>query len=358
MLTKGSLRLVVGLCLALAAGSVFANGYEYMPGGRYRPSNETLGRIDTALFGGTCYYIGTQTPIDCRLDFKVLGLADVYDKPPYNSPTGWSPILIAGGHTPDHTDLAHHPLFYDESPYVTYTNGAITANLTDATNPTLTIPHTGSKEGTFTYKVPEVAGLIAVEVDATFSDPYFCAGFCYDFYTNKTLYTMDVGYYDLGFADTDLIKLQVQGDDYLIKLVNPSVGHDDPTAGASKEEQSLGDYMSTDAVYQFLYLAQLYHGDADSRLSVNDASLPVGGLYDYEDQIHPWDTPHAGHRDGLAIDINTTDEAGNTLDCHIDRVLKAEARELMHQKNHPEWTAYVCEEGTSHIHINFFNPAL
>lgn len=83
MLTKGSLRLFVGLCLTLTAGSALGYGYEYLPGGRSRPSNETLGRVDTTLFGGTCYLIGTQTPIDCRLDFKVLGLANVYDKAPY-----------------------------------------------------------------------------------------------------------------------------------------------------------------------------------------------------------------------------------------------------------------------------------
>lgn len=125
---KHSFVLFAVLGLLVATDDVLADGYQFLPGGKYRPSNETLGRVDTAQFGGSCYLIGTQTPINCHFDFKVLGLADVYNSAPYNAPIGWSSILTAGGHTSDHTDLADHPLFYRESPYVTFSNGVTTAS--------------------------------------------------------------------------------------------------------------------------------------------------------------------------------------------------------------------------------------
>jgi hypothetical protein len=50
-------------------------------------------------------------------------------------------------------------------------------------------------------------------------------------------------------------------------------------------------------------LAARYYTKFQSGLQYNDSSLPWGGLFDYDWENTPWQTPHGGHRDGVNTDL-------------------------------------------------------
>jgi hypothetical protein len=55
-------------------------------------------------------------------------------------------------------------------------------------------------------------------------------------------------------------------------------------------------------------LASAYHAKFNKNIFVNDMSLPDGGLYDF---CNTWAPPHATHREGRTVDINSTSMSPN-----------------------------------------------
>lgn len=371
--------VVLTSSVLLSATTALADGFiQYGSSPVYRPSNVVLNRPTISYFGAYCYNDWTGYPIDCEVDFKVLGLASVLDNPPYTD-SGYPPILIPGGHTSEHLNLASRPLFYPNLPDLTYWNGSTTTVPAPGVE---AVYYTNATESSIQYPLPEEAGLIAVQIDLLllpgsgefFDEPRYTS---YDF---KTVFLVQDGYWNAPYTGTALNKLDPIGPDHVIRLDAASTGHRDltvdvfPTADPSLSpgqntdaQQTLGDYLDNDSYNIFLWLAYIYHHDRQPanatqtvhRLAVNDASLPLGGLYDYQET---WAPPHNGHRDGWAIDIDKTDETSTIpIDCDDNWQFHREVAEAMASVNPTHsatynWKVLDCEQPTENYHVNFKNP--
>jgi uncharacterized repeat protein (TIGR01451 family) len=62
-----------------------------------------------------------------------------------------------------------------------------------------------------------------------------------------------------------------------------------------------GQYATTATASELRSLAEAFHAKTGRLLSINDISLPYGGLYDYR---QTWTAPHAEHGYGTAVDFN------------------------------------------------------
>jgi len=93
-------------------------------------------------------------------------------------------------------------------------------------------------------------------------------------------------------------------------------------------------------------VAQEYFELTKRKLSINDLSLPEGGLFDIGDI--KWATPHIEHRAGNDADINRTDGGGVFKNCEGDKALR-EAVRYVGSGGIP-WLK--CESG-GRKHINF-----
>ena len=358
------------LVALIQSPSVLADGYvQYAPGPIYRASNSETGRKERADFGVDCYEIYTGRLIDCTVDFKVIGLADKLHDLGF-ADTGYPELLIEGGHDAnEHASPASRPMFYPGGPLLEVFNGVLTT-VNPPSQPEIVFD-TNAVKSSVVYAVPEFGGLIAVEVNQKTIFPYFCAAFCYDPTDFRTIFTFKVGAWDSTFARGTLVQLPAEGLDYVID-VNPSTGHRDLTLGTDGDkylngEQTLGDYMDPNVMPWFLAFAGLYHNDhtlpggdpIGHRLSVNDASLPLGGLYDYR-STKPWTTPHKGHRDGWAIDLNKQDESkAPAIDCDFNDTVIMESLEVMGgiDPNNSKWEALVCEfNNNENYHLNLRSP--
>lgn len=123
------------------------------------------------------------------------------------------------------------------------------------------------------------------------------------------------------------------------------------------------DYHTNDVAYfgaqltlQYLPLvAQDYLILSERRLSVNDMSLPKGGLFD----IHGnWQTPHRSHREGKDADIN---QGG--IACEDDEDLMTAVDQLLPRittSNGNTRSALLCEACSNNTlcrkHIDFESP--
>ncbi len=75
-------------------------------------------------------------------------------------------------------------------------------------------------------------------------------------------------------------------------------------------------------IVQLELIANIYRQQTGNQLSINDMSLPEGGLFDIfavtpdiSGQLHTWQPPHKGHRLGFAFDVNSTDAGQQPVPC-------------------------------------------
>lgn len=363
-LVPTSILFILGYVFSAA---VSANGYiQYAPGPSYRASNFETGRHGYAYFGTYCYDNITGDPINCEVDFSVLGLADVLNNAPY-SPIGYPELSIQGGHNSEHLNQSSRPFFYPAGPNFIVWNGQSTS---------LAPPIKSFSFDTFAtqayveYSVPEEAGVIAVQVDEKVFDPYFCGDqpYCYDPQTWRFVLTFQVGTWNWPYVQSTLNPVPASAQDFLIRLDNPSIGHRDVTVGNQndsnlQEEQTLGDNLDGDSMVALFNLALIYHkahpdvGNVHHRLALNDASLPFGGIYDLAQN---WKPDHRGHRDGWAIDVDHSDESQlNALDCSDNIPFQILVTDALKSKNpNGDWESLHCEPDSGNYHINFKDPRL
>jgi hypothetical protein len=67
-------------------------------------------------------------------------------------------------------------------------------------------------------------------------------------------------------------------------------------------------WATSSHIASLMNLANRYYAQFGSKLTFNDTSLPLGGLYDVGGA--PWATPHKGHREGLQTDVRTNGLTG------------------------------------------------
>jgi len=82
-----------------------------------------------------------------------------------------------------------------------------------------------------------------------------------------------------------------------------------------------GHWGTEDTIEKLKEIAEVYYDLTDRILSINDISLPRGGLFDYEET---WNPPHAEHRTGTDADINRGQGPNNEdiIDCYHDKDLR------------------------------------
>jgi hypothetical protein len=111
-----------------------------------------------------------------------------------------------------------------------------------------------------------------------------------------------------------------------------------------------GTWGTLDTVGRAVYLAYEYFDLIGRRLSINDLSLPKGGLFDINNN---WTDPHITHRTGTDMDLNQADEGGVKVSCEADWKLK-KAVERAHRQLPPiKLLKCSAEKSPGHKHVDF-----
>lgn len=353
------LLVVWPLLIFAVCGNAYAGSEPKIKRG---PSNEVTGESKkvTAFFG--CYGsgVGFDGPIPCTFEYRVKGLA-----PPANSVVPCDPAnpngertCVTGGHSHNGT----RPFVFNPPGKVEFDADELPFDdLAVKGNTLATPPLTLAK---VTHKLPQVGGVLQIEGFLKLPPPtgiveYFCTSpRCDDDKTINFKGTVDVRVRDL--TQLPGAPGQVTADHY-VKGRNPDADHLDIVAfSASPFTRAALPQLSK----------QLFKASGRT-LSVNDISLPKGGVFDLS---RDWDARgrgdgHREHRDGNDADINTQNtkcQEDPALRAAVDRVLVGILRidengkviiDPVTKKPHP-FSALLCEEeGFKHIDFTqFFVP--
>ncbi|MDQ6958627.1 MAG: penicillin-insensitive murein endopeptidase [Mariprofundaceae bacterium] len=293
---------------ALAAGFIFRLEIPHEPS---FPNN-----AGTKLRSFGCFSAYDGTPLNCGFSLTVTGL-----KSPAND------IANNGGHVHD----ANRPLVLNRGK-LEYLADQDPARLS-VRGTTLGTPPLIYAE--VTHKLPEVSGKI--ETVATVTTPYgwVCAGGCFTRTSWRKIITYDVG---------------IRG---LVKLPGPLNTENPATAAGdyikvrggtdTHPEGSFGTPFALDALKN---IAKKYKKARGRALSINDMSLPKGGLFDYR---ATWKPDHNTHRRGKDGDINQ-----DGLRCLPDKDLR-EAIDAVIKPPSKGKTRLHCESGgRKHIDLEPF----
>lgn len=267
----------------------------------------------------SCCDIFTGKLLDCAITHTVIGLKEPKED-----------IENNGGHT-------HN---YDTRPFIDPRNGAIQFSGVDRDTSPLGV--SGQTQNTIimvSHQMPQVAGKIVVETIVTSPPTWECAYGCFTRNSAKAEWTLDVGMYEyvwyLGFYILPFSELpDPSPEDHYEKLR----GHTDT--------HPVGHYGTTNTIENLKKIAEAYYKLSGRILSVNDMSLPKGGLFDWQ---ATWEPPHITHRTGTDVDIN-----GGVIYCKDNTELKLAVKEVAGEETYPilrcEDTA--TEEGKNY-HIDF-----
>lgn len=319
-----------------------------------KPSNGDIGYFDNFYWFISCYDADNpQILLNCPFTFTVVGLADAGVLQANGLPplTGYDESLIDGGHTHTTSDIR---------PLVLPPNGVSIAG--EAPTPAGTLSVSGSTNGDtaqVVYPVPQEGGIIAISLKTQSPSGWYCADDCYTLTSWLDEDFMEIGYFSHGQSATALYHVPQSDTNY--QVIDSSTNHIDSNS------YTYGSYLTQDSYNTLLSIAAAYAYMAKAQLSVNDMSLPVGGLFDYGGH---WTPPHHGHRDGVAADINRYNVANVLKECYDDQAL-IQAVSAVLGADVPHWTKLYCErqwnrDGTpvldqdgkqvANKHINFAPP--
>ncbi len=212
--------------------------------------------------------------LNCGFRNEILGLRP----PPGN-------LAHNGGH-------AHgfdiHPLV-DDMP----TGGFVCLTCTDTDGAPLVVQGSTNHDVVVVlHALPPVAGQIQTQIRFTPPPGYSCVANC------SPLFTVAVQVKDLQKLPE---RAPADGDNYV-------------TLRAGADTHPEGQWATRQTLDTLLEIAEEYRALSDRQLSVNDLSLPGGGLFDWKATYAP---PHITHRTGTDADINRTG-----VDCNVDKPLK------------------------------------
>lgn len=300
----GIFIIVVGLWVSgsLAWGELFFVGLAYPN----QPRNFT--------YRFTCYDFvhGTWVLTDCRVNLRVAGPSDE--------------ISYNGGHT---HDLSTRPPFGNPQ-------GWTCTNCVDLdTTQEGIITQTEGKTIDILYPLPNVAGGIEVEGEVTFSGQAGCYGDCV---IDDTMI--------VGLPYLQPLPIMTSPDlGFYVTFRNPDTTHTNANAF----------WATSDTIDLLLLVAEEYWVSTTDNfthlgepLSVNDMSLPLGGLFDWKVLLDPafeWKTPHITHRQGRDVDINPLGVA-----CQVDKDLKKAVAIV--RRTHPGVRLHCEDNGNKHINFD------
>lgn len=203
----------------------------------------------------SCYDVRTGQLLNCSVNYVVEGLAPGPESD--------------GGH--EH-DFATHPVL-DTRPgsgLQVWVGGALVSSTVDRTS---TFQTQNNKVLLF-HSVPEVAGRIQIQATVTPPPRYSCVSTC----TPGYAFGVKVPALTALAASDDIAS--VRGD---------------------ADRHPEGQWGTPEALDALREIAKEYRDRTGQRLSVNDLSLPWGGLFDFKNVYLP---PHKTHREGTDADIN------------------------------------------------------
>lgn len=261
MLTRpNSIMKMLGMGVVgflLAAGTVWGQTRPLL---ELPPSNLTPGAISKGVVNFFCYDVDGIKLINCTVTARLSPLDQAF-----------------GGHI---NHIARQPV------------GTIRDANTPGAGGEFLI---GSTLNGFTviYEAPAASGRVEFDTTWTFPPRYLC---------------LDNSQRTCSFTDHFDVFLPLQRLDPeespVYKVFRPKdvVKHPQGTSG------------TPDALNKLKILSALYFikSNQGRRLSINDISLPKGGLFDY---LNDWTPPHAEHRLGTQVDLNRAgfDQQGNPL---------------------------------------------
>jgi hypothetical protein len=157
------------------------------------------------------------------------------------------------------------------------------------------------------------------------------------------------GFYNVSIAERGLKQLPARTDNLYLKVRTPETNHvDDVAFGA--------DFLTHQMIPA---IAEEYTALSGRTLSINDISLPKGGVFDYLNLN--WLGPHNSHREGNDVDINQGVVNQYVEPCSTDVNLRQAVNTYLvplpaAPPGRPEATALLCESGgRKHIDITAFN---
>lgn len=309
------LRLLLFVC-ALSFLAVLLSGNAYAQGTKLPirlanvPSNDFTGQRHKVTIIAACFAKFTGLPVNVRITHSIVGI-----KPPAdcNTPDGAGTIdkCNNGGHTHQGGPLRPHvfnPPGELENP----------ADLSPV--PLVVVSQQFDNPDPFVgviidHQVPQASGVIAVEGEMLLPRGWRCEDFCFD----PTSWQWE-GFVHVRPLAT-LTQLPgapcVETPDHYIKerKFNDEVCDKDPN------HRDAVAYAGTPFTLQALSrLARNYHRLTNGiALSVNDMSLPKGGVFDLDND---WRFAHREHRDGTDADINRPRINGQSLNCKLNKELR------------------------------------
>lgn len=228
--------------------------------------------------------------LDCHFEFRITGL-----KPPPED------LKNSGyhNHNPD-----THPLIEPPQPPLGNGQLGVIGGEFAYTN---SLEVKGQTRGTMVqmiHPIPQVAGIIETEILIDAPPGYQCGFPCYTHTRYRAVGKIDVG---------------VGG---LVRLEDSGLHH--VVVRDGKDTHPEGTHGMADTLETLKKIAQKYFEVTNGRrLSVNDLSLPRGGVFDICNTYNPTDTcasapkgGHFEHRVGKEADLNSKDEGGVIVDCN------------------------------------------
>jgi len=230
-----------------------------------------------------CYDAWSGGYLNCEFTHKVIGLKEPKED-----------IENNGGHCYDYDG---HPLIDPPGKALEF------AGLDEDDTPLGIKGQTQYQRAVIRHRMPQVAGKIVTETTITAPSGWLCLYGCFTSNSSKYQDTLDVG-----VSKLKELPEPASGEHY-VKCRGEACP--EPLPGEPLPE---GHYGTGDTIEKLKEIAEALYESTGRKLSVNDISLPRGGLFDYK---KTWKPPHDSHRTGTDADINVLD-----IPCYYDKKLR------------------------------------
>lgn len=292
------------------------------------PSDENLNRISQTRFVAMCYGFTSGRPVECSNEFLYTGLgAEGLSEDCIYTAEGDldKTSCINGGHT--HAD--NRPQTFDDANPIAFDGDDEDPSVFGVFGVHVVVEGEPSPAPIITVDVSQAAGIYSWNGVLQIETPGWIFAEGPGVQPDLTSYvyegTTTVGVHGL--------KQLPDSSDY-IKVRSPDESHRDAVAFSGTEEMFTA--IST--------LAQKYNelsGDENYKLSINDLSLPMGGVFDDEEN---WTMPHKTHREGVDADLNRRPgNASAPIPCSEDVLLRDAAIAVLAAVNSRRPSAVLCE---------------
>lgn len=345
--------LIAGLLLVCADAAAQIGG----PGGTQqrnrqltaKPANELTGNpLPEARYGLLCYSFKTGKLVDtCAVEFHLEGIGGpnateecVTDANGQITTSN----CATGGHTHGPPDFPNdpRPLTFNDEP-VAYPGDTLTAPGQELDVAGFSPLNTNTA---FEWKVPQASGIYSFNAKITATP-----GFAFFFIPTKITTLETIGKLRVSNPRVGYRQLPPSPAEY--KLVRGGRNMGDPVGSDPDHTDSVA-YGASEIAHTVLPLIASEYGRLRGRLlSINDISLPMGGVFDDNQN---WTADHKTHRFGNDVDLNQ-DNAPCLGDLHLRAAVNKYLVKLSVTdtgKPRPFPSALLCESsGRKHIDITW-----